>query len=550
MNSQPPHTICLIQITRMGDLLQTILAARALRAERNDVRLILVARKQFAAPLAFLFQDLFDKYFFIDAHDITKTSDLSDAQNNLKQIVSEINRENISVCINLSFSKSSTYLASLIKATHQLGPHYDSNAKLIIEDRWSQFIYSVVMTGPLNPFNLVDVYKKILGVSTATKPAPKSWGKINTIIAHPFASTKKKTWKLPKWNELIFKVLKENPQVQIHIVGASSEQSDAEQIFNAPILKHFTSRLHNHVGKTSVMQLYELLQHSDLFIGHDSMVGHLAALAQVPTLTISLGCVRPIETMPYGENNYVISPLTKCFPCFPQTACHSFQCHADIPYQVSYYAIQQLISEGQLGHKYMEQHNSCFHLDSVCIQRSFFSEQGIMTTKNVLNESISLKETFRLFYRIGWLYLFDCAEEKNSFPVISNSVHKDLLHYMHGLQRLFELTEFGKRYSKFIIDELAKDAPDPATLREYSAKIDEIDQLHVLLQKSYPGLAPISNFLAIHKGNLHGTNIVQIAQSSYFAYDEASLMSSVLYELSEKTIAEHKLKPCNTTIGL
>ena len=79
------------------------------------------------------------------------------------------------------------------------------------------------------------------------------------------------------------------------------------------------------------------------------MVGHLAALFNTPSLTISLGSVRPQETTPYHQNAYNIAPKTKCFPCFPSDACAGFQCHHDIPHQAISGSIKMLIAKNELS---------------------------------------------------------------------------------------------------------------------------------------------------------------------------------------------------------
>jgi hypothetical protein len=58
--------------------------------------------------------------------------------------------------------------------------------------------------------------------------------------------------------------------------------------------------------------------------------------------------------------------------------------------------------------------------------------------------------------------------------------------------------------------------------------------------KTSPNLAPIVDFFAIRKANLHGSNVVELTESSYYAFSECSNISSILFELIENTISEHK----------
>ena len=51
-----------------------------------------------------------------------------------------------------------------------------------------------------------------------------------TIVLHPFASSKKKRWGINKWSELIFKLAKDNPRYDFHIVGGPEDSAEAKRL--------------------------------------------------------------------------------------------------------------------------------------------------------------------------------------------------------------------------------------------------------------------------------------------------------------------------------
>ena len=295
-----PKTLAIVQITRIGDLLQTYIAAKSLRTQRPDLRLVLIARKSFAAPLKFLLSEVFDEIFMLDYERLIENAhSLSDIQDNLKEFTGKINNLEIDVLINLSFSTTAEYFTSLIQSKFLLGPVRANNGLLSISDKWSKFVFSNVMRGDLNPFALVDIFKFILGVELKQpEPIVKKENTLKNMVIHPFASQDRKYWKSVKWVELIYKTLKEKPETIISIVGSKEEREIAEEIANNPILSKFRKSIRNLAGLTSIEELFNHLKRADLFVGHDSMVGHLAAIAELPTITISLGSVRPNETTP------------------------------------------------------------------------------------------------------------------------------------------------------------------------------------------------------------------------------------------------------------
>jgi hypothetical protein len=150
-------------------------------------------------------------------------------------------------------------------------------------------------------------------------------------------------------------------------------------------------------------------------------------------------------------------------------------------------------------------------------------------------------DIFRSLYRIAWSFVLNDTEETANFPKLTNNTHRELLESLNGLQHLFELSEFGKKYSRFILEEIASRTPRITQIKEYSKKIDEIDHLQALVQKTSPNLAPIIDYFAVRKANLHGESLVELTESSYYSFEECASLCSILFELIENTISEHKL---------
>jgi ADP-heptose:LPS heptosyltransferase len=544
-----PTTLAIIQLTRFGDLLQTAQAVEELKRNHPGYRVVLIARTQFSKPLDFILKNIFDKTYHLDTRKIFDNSEVvgvSSALDHLNSFINEIASERIEILINLSFSKSSAYLSSLIKSQHKIGMYFDFNNKLQINDKWSQFVFSTVMRGPLNPYSLVDLFKNIIGLKTHDNAHPAtSSSRQNTIIIHPFASIERKSWRSEKWVEIIYRVLKENEHYQIQIVGAKNEILKAQLITDNPILKTFGHRIQNLTGKTTLAELSSELKKAKLFIGHDSMVGHLAAFNHTTSLTISLGSVRPYETTPYQENAYNIAPRTKCFPCFPSDSCSFTQCHHDIPYQIVSSAVKELLEHKEIKPERMKNTISSFHMSSVNFYRARLLK-GQMYLENLIDNHIESTDIFRSLYRVAFSFVISDHEENLPFPKLTNHTHRDLLDALTGIQHLFELSEFGKNYSRFILEEISGPTPSIARIKEYSKKIDEIDQLQVLVQRTSPFLNPIIDYFAVRKANLFGDGLVKLTESSYYAFEECANLCSVLFELIENTISEHKLVSAKT----
>lgn len=544
--------ICLVQITRLEGLIQTAFVARELKKIDNDIQLFLVARYQFAHPLQFLLKDIFDKVFLLNTESIVhfQNPDLKSSLSKITRFLDKINSKSISTLVNLSYSPSSYYLCSLIEANLKIGPYYGKDLNIIINDGWSQFVYANVLNGPLCPFSLIDLYKNILGISNNTNE-PLTSNKTNQqlkdngpIIIHPFSSQSRKMWKIEKWIEIIYKTLKDNSDKTIIIVGDKSEVKLSKNIVNNSLLKNYKTQLINKAGRTSLKQLGNLIKSSSLFIGHDSMVGHLAAFYNIQTLSISLGSARPIETGPYSNKGYNIAPRIKCFPCFPQYKCNYYQCHYDISYNIVCSAIQQLIHKKEITLKKIKEDVSLFHLDSIDLYKANLSENNhsTLTLDNLTDNHPQLNDIFRIYYKIAWNYYFNEIEEFHKFPTLNQETHKCLLNYRDGLKYLYELCEFGKKYSQDIIKEISSKTPELTKIKELSTKIQEIDNLTKIIKDNYTHLYPIIDYFLVVKSNLAGITLAQLSESSFLAHHDCSLVTSIIFELIEKNIAQYEVK--------
>lgn len=526
-------TIALIQITRIGDILQTCHTARLLKINHPNFKIILVARKQFVEPIRFIAEQVFDQIHAIDFKgSINLTDGVEGSTKNLLNQVKEINAQNISASINLSFSKTSCYFHALIKSSHKLGPYFDLSHNKIIQDKWSQYLYSSVMRGDLNPFNLVDLFGSIVGVNKAnTHLSNKEYSqeKKTNILLHPFASLDKKRWQENKWTEVIFKLLKERKDLKIYIAGSRHDQAGFDKIISNPILADLKNRVIPLLGQP-LTELYKKVDSSFLFIGHDSMVSHLLSFKNVKSLTVSLGTVRPQETAAYALNNYILSPKTKCFPCFPDTKCDFYQCHADIPYQAVISMTNQLLDANSINTEQLKKDVSAFHLNSITINKTSVNKVGQLTLKNVLEDELSAREIYRSFYQIIWSYCFSEIDLNLNTPKFSRETKATLEASVKSVETLFEIAEFGKKYSRYILEEISNNAPNLNLIKEHSNKIDEVDKLLDVLSESNALLSPIVDYAKVAKNNLHGDNIVKMTESAFYVYQEISSVASIIYD--------------------
>ena len=536
-------TFAIIQLSRMENVIQTLQAAMELKKSHPEVRLLLICRESFAKPIEFKLKEAFAYIIYLNFDQLLVHEDigrLHKVKANLKGLLNKINKFNIDVALNLSCSQISSYLTSLIQSKHKLGFVSNEQNKIILEDHWSQYLYSNTMSGPYGPFNLVDIFKGMLGThyNSYTKRHRKLKNK--KIIIHPFATQRKKRWPLGKWSEVIYQTLKNHPQISVVVMGGKEDKKEAHCLLENPILKRFQDRVIDIVGTKTIEETYEEFRNASLFIGHDSIGGYLASLFNVQTLTISLGTIHPYETAPYGTSNYNIAPRISCFPCFFEDQCETLPCHQDISYNILSAVIDLLIKDQDVCFEGLKDKVPIIFLDKVDLYRSHIDNDFGMFLINCLHDEGTIIDIFRNFYRVLWSFVLADQELTLPFPELSHKKFCLLENYGIGLNHLIELNKFGRTYSRYIIEEIESKTPDITKIKKYSNKLLEVDQLSMRLKEVYPHLSPLIDYYQVSKANVPGTTIKAMTEFSLIIYHEALGAAEVLLEFITATLKNSK----------
>ena len=536
------NTFAIIQLASMSEVIQTLQAAMEFKKSHSEVRLLLICQERSARPVEFKLREVFEQIIYLNYQDIfcpqlpSKSINLEGAKYNIERILDSINSFDIDVAINLDYSKMAGYFASLIKSQHKLGPIRNQHNELKLSDRWTQYLYLNTINNRHAPFNLVDVFKGVLGARHNSYNKNHRRLKNKKIIIHPFSQQEKNKWHLGKWAEVIYQVLKNHSDVSIVVVGDSSQCKKAEILLANTILEKFKQRIVDLVGKRSLEKTYDEFRQACLFIGHNSVEGHLASLFNVQTLTVNLGTTHPHETIPYGMANYSITSRIGCFPCAALEPCQDFPCHKDISHNVLSVAIDLLLAGEEICLEKLQQKTALIFLDKIDIYRTHIDQNFGLFLVNCLHDDSTMVDIFRGFYRILWSLVLADQELTMPFPEISERRAKQLGNYCTGLGYLCELNKFGRTYASYIIEEMESDTPQVAKIRKYSNKLLEVDQFSVQLKAIYPHLSPLVDYYHISKANVPGNNVKEIAEFSLVTYHEALNAAEAMRELIIATL--------------
>ncbi len=522
--------MAIIQLSRVGDVLQTIQAFKDSNLDES-IDLIFIGREKFCKGLENELKKVFNYLYLLETKDLFEQevpSTLDSVKYKTLRFLERINSHNITVSVNLTFSKSSQYLHSLLFSNFKLGPYRKIDNDMAIEDKWSQFVFSQVMKGAYNPFSIVDLYKKIIGITPTDNRVKKT--EDSYIVIHPFASQEKKMWPIDSWMKLIC-ILLEKTTSEIILLGTKEEESILSESFKDCIKKN--NRIKNYIGKTDFQECKSIIKQSSFFIGNDSALSHLSSFYNKPSLILSMGVTRAHDTSPYLNNVYTLASTQSCYPCFPKDYCKSYVCQFDIAPEVVAETFLQITNDSQFI-DFSEEISPL--LDTIKIYRSEYVEETGIYQSCLWNPKSDLRELFHTFYFITWSFILSQKEVEVNPPRISENNKSELLSYKDITEKIYELYDFGRKYTVFLQDELKKETKDKDSITSFIIKLGEIINLTLDLSDNFDYLAPITNFYYVAYKNVPGNDIYQMSLHAYDLFEEAMASTSIIYDLILQTL--------------
>lgn len=540
-NEKSNPALAIVQLSKQEDLILTAKAIEDFKRTHPQMRTVLVCHAKEIQGIEFLFENCIDQIYPIDINKLVHSqlaAGLKGSFYSLNETITQLNNEQLDVIVNLSQNQTSAYFMSLIEAKFKVGPYMTKENAVFVEDKWSQVLRTSVLRGNLNPYNVVDLYRNVIGLKSQPLIATQDLGRENFIVINPFSSNEKSSWRPEKWVEVIYKTLKDNREVSVKIVGDRIHSLKSQLLTENPLLKQFSTRVENLTGKLSNKQFLDVIKPAKAFLTHHSKMSLIASFSNTPTILISLGSSNHIETTPYNNNTYVVSPNVSCYPCAGNKSCATLECHHDIPYQAITTLTQSLVKNGEISTKQIFENITSFHLKSIAIEKSSIStQQTLKRLDKGLNET---NEAMRAIYNLAWSFVINDTDVNLDSLKLTDQSQKEFENAVGALEYFYELSEFGKKYSRYILEELAAKSPNIESIKKYSSKIDEIDQFQKMIINRSHLLSPLIEYHSMRKAYLVGENIVDLTESSFFAFDEASQLSSVLFELMQMTLQQNK----------
>lgn len=337
--------VLIINITRMGDLVQMGPLLARLQEESPGVMIDLVVDRRFA-PVASMLKGLRNVVSF-DFHELIDSSraavkDVVSLFQELAGWARPLAERKYDRLINLTFNRPSAFLASYIGAPDIRGGRSAWDGGIVIDNAWMAYFTDIHRFRRINRFNLVDVYA--LGGSRPGAFAPlqlaltqeaQEWARrflasaeetpAQWIAVQAGASDVMKAWRPQSFGSTLARV-SQRWQGGIVFIGAASERETVAQAIQAYRSAGGRNPSLNGTGQTSLEQLAALLAECRLLLTNDTGPMHIAVAVQTPVIDLSVGHVDFQETGPYGSGHWVLQPELDCAPCGFEQVCAHHSC--------------------------------------------------------------------------------------------------------------------------------------------------------------------------------------------------------------------------------
>ena len=334
--------VLILNITRMGDLVQMGTLLSRLQEEWPGVAVDVIVDRRFAAVASLLpgLRDIitYDFHALIDDSRAAVKS-VTALYADLATWARPLVERRYNRIINLTFNRPSALLASYIGAPDIRGARCAWDGESVIENPWMAYFTDMHHFRAMNRFNLVDVYA--LGgsgpgtyapLSAQVTTAAREWAQhfltaapetaTEWIAVQAGASDVMKAWRPEHFGRTLAH-LSARWKGGIALIGTPAEQDTIAQVVRVYREAGGRNPVLNAAGQTTLEQLVGLLAECRLLLTNDTGPMHLAVGVQVPVIDLSVGHVDFRETGPYGSGHWVVQPELECAPCgFDQVCAH------------------------------------------------------------------------------------------------------------------------------------------------------------------------------------------------------------------------------------
>lgn len=304
--------LCL-SLLRLGDIFMQIPLFNEMKRNQKIVHLLI--HKQFAPSEQFLLRFV-DQVSYFDRE--TYQRSCGESQFNIlfgfqqiKDLIAQLNLESYDSIYNLTNTRLSAVLMGAIDADEKKGFQFIEGQFQATQNAWLRYLNTHFSFPNGSLFHYTEILGHAFDISVSPLPIKKRLNqKSPLILLQCFTSDQKKNWPLIQFHILAQTLQVKYPMALVRVIAAPSEVNDLKRYFKD-----------EEIWTSDIETAYELLKQADLFIGLDTSIKHLAALAQIPVVEINLGSADARKTGAFLQGVHSWSASIACAPCSHDQKC-------------------------------------------------------------------------------------------------------------------------------------------------------------------------------------------------------------------------------------
>ncbi len=332
--------ILILNLTRLGDLLQTSPTIATLRALHPDARITLVADRNFAAVARGI--PHLDEVLEISLDDLGRRlleggEGILTGWTMAHDLVASLREARFDVALNLSSSRMSAMLMGLVGVPDTRGWSATPDGCRVIRGRWSRLFAASCLHRAAAPFNLVDTYRLIAGHGASSEALAFAVGagsldRARELLAGSTAqrvafqlgaSREIRQWPAASFAAVIRTLA--GSGIEAVLIGAGGDRGLA-----ATVAQRAGVPVRDLTGATDISGLAAVLAECDLLVTGDTGPMHLAAAVGTPVVGLFFGPALPYDTGPYGRDHLLVHAAVPCAPCAHAADCGAPYCRDEI----------------------------------------------------------------------------------------------------------------------------------------------------------------------------------------------------------------------------
>lgn len=325
--------ILIVNLTRLGDLLQTSPTIAGLRTVHPGATITLLAEKNFAEVCESI--PGVDDVRRLDLDQLghlllAGPERIADAYHFVRAAVEDLRAERFDLALNFSSSRMSAVLLGLLRIPDARGWAMTGEGHRAIRTPWARLFAAMCLNRRVAAFNLVDCYRGVAGCldvpasglsfrvadgardAIARRLAAAGVADGAPLVALQLgASRAVRRWPIAAFARLAHELARDGNRIVL--LGGAGERPLVDELLAAcPTLAPPPLDL---CGGTTIQELAALLERCRLLVTGDTGPMHMAAAMRTPVVGLFFGPALPFDTGPYGVDHVVLHAQVGCAPC-------------------------------------------------------------------------------------------------------------------------------------------------------------------------------------------------------------------------------------------